>query len=75
EELKAISEQKFNNTKLFSLFVNQLDYIVEFKKFREDNEKPCQEECSCYKIRMIFHKEEKAKKILENKYSRFEELD
>ncbi|CAG8489313.1 13463_t:CDS:2, partial [Racocetra persica] len=41
EELKPISEQKFNNTKLFSSFINRLDYIVEFKKFRENNEKPC----------------------------------
>ncbi|CAG8652594.1 6689_t:CDS:2, partial [Racocetra fulgida] len=40
KELKPIPEQKFNNTKLFSLFVNRLDYIVEFKKFRDDNEKP-----------------------------------
>ncbi|CAG8789902.1 15133_t:CDS:2, partial [Racocetra persica] len=74
EKLKAISEQKFNNTKLFSSFVNRLDYIVEFKKFREDNKKLCREECPCCKIRMIFHKE-KAREILENKYSKFEELN
>ncbi|CAG8577994.1 26162_t:CDS:2, partial [Racocetra persica] len=95
KELKPISEQKSNNTKLFSSFVNRLDYIVEFKKFRDDNEKPCREKCSCCKIRMIFHRglpedffnfkfkiefnyditEEKARKILEKKYGRFEELD
>ncbi|CAG8722409.1 8424_t:CDS:2, partial [Racocetra persica] len=95
EELKPTSEQKFNNTKLFSSFVNRLDYIVEFKKFRNDNEKPYKEEYSCCKIRMIFHRrlpedffnfkfeiefnhditKEKARKILEKKYGRFEELD
>ncbi|CAG8807348.1 2010_t:CDS:2, partial [Racocetra persica] len=33
KKLKPISEQKFNNTKLFSSFVNQLDYIGSPKDF------------------------------------------
>ncbi|CAG8752754.1 18943_t:CDS:2, partial [Dentiscutata erythropus] len=40
EELKPIAEQKFNNSKLFSVFANRLNYIVEFKKFRIDKQKP-----------------------------------
>ena len=41
EKLKPISERKINNTKLFSAFTNRLDYIVEFKKFRDDEQIPC----------------------------------
>ncbi|CAG8791502.1 14103_t:CDS:1, partial [Dentiscutata erythropus] len=45
EKLKPISERKINNTKLFSAFTNRLDYIVEFKKFRDDEQTPCRNEC------------------------------
>ncbi|RIB06656.1 hypothetical protein C2G38_2216521 [Gigaspora rosea] len=56
EHLKPISERKINNTKLFSAFVNRLDYVIEFKKFRDDEQTSCRDECLCCQIRMIFHK-------------------
>ncbi|CAG8669497.1 3783_t:CDS:1, partial [Scutellospora calospora] len=56
EHLKPKSEQNYNNTKLFSAFVNRYDYIIEFKKFRDDDRKLCENECFCCRIRMIFHK-------------------
>ncbi|CAG8828813.1 24965_t:CDS:1, partial [Dentiscutata erythropus] len=31
-------------------------YIVEFKKFRDDEQTPCRNEYFCCQIRMIFHK-------------------
>src|SRR5437868_5736222 len=37
EYLKPISEQNYNNTKLFSIFVNRYNFIIEFKKFRDND--------------------------------------
>ena len=44
EHLKPTSERNYNNTKLFSAFVNRYDFIIEFKKFRDDDRRPCEDE-------------------------------
>ncbi|CAG8783568.1 34189_t:CDS:2, partial [Racocetra persica] len=47
---------KIENKRKYSSIYNRFDYIIEYKKFRNDDVRPCAFECLCCLVKRIFHK-------------------
>ncbi|CAG8817756.1 20984_t:CDS:1, partial [Racocetra persica] len=47
---------KIENKRKYSSIYNRFDYIIEYKKFRNDDALPCAFECLCCSVKRIFHK-------------------
>ena len=49
------------NLRKYSELERKFDYIIEYKKVRDDDNAPCDNECDCCKVKRIFHKGSKDK--------------
>ncbi|CAG8566005.1 12082_t:CDS:1 [Acaulospora morrowiae] len=47
---------KLPNKKYYSAIERRFNFIIEYRKFRSDGIRVCNEECTCCKIQRIFHK-------------------
>ncbi|CAG8810796.1 502_t:CDS:1, partial [Racocetra persica] len=47
---------KIENKRKSSSIYNRFDYIIEYKKFRNNDKRPCDFECLCCSVKRIFHK-------------------
>ncbi|CAG8724068.1 13162_t:CDS:2 [Racocetra persica] len=47
---------QIENKNKYSSIYNQFDYIIEYKKFRNDDTRSCIFECICCSVKRIFHK-------------------
>ncbi|CAG8685278.1 993_t:CDS:2, partial [Racocetra persica] len=47
---------KIENKRKYSSIYNRFDYIIEYKKFRNNDKRPCDFECLCCSVKRIFHK-------------------